>query len=157
MEVERVEAAIAEIETQPQAMEAVQQEQVGDELVARQRLGKRAVIVLGDVSDNPRQAVAVEVEQPLDQVQSGLARRRVAEALDLLQQRLDALRGGGAHPCSPNIGECTCLIVFPFPRYMCTPHGRHGSKERTARMMSIPRKFSASASSKIGMPLQASS
>ena len=32
------------------------------------------------------------------------------------------------HPCSPNIGECTCLIVLPLPRYMCTPHGRHGSK-----------------------------
>ena len=22
-------------------------------------------------------------------------------------------------------GECTCSRVFPLPRYMCTPHGRH--------------------------------
>ena len=43
------------------------------------------------------------------------------------------------------------------PRYMCTPHGRHGSKLRTVRMMSMPLKWSRSFSSKIGWPCTASS
>ena len=34
---------------------------------------------------------------------------------------------------------------------MCTPHGRHGSKLRTARMMSMPLKLSGPFSSKIGV------
>jgi len=58
---------------------------------------------------------------------------------------------------APNIGECTVSIVVPLPRYICTPHGRHGSKLRTARMMSMPLKFSGPFSSKIGVPLTASS
>src|ERR671924_439187 len=60
-------------------------------------------------------------------------------------------------PPTPNIGECTRFRVFPLPRYMCTPHGRHGSKLRTVRMMSTPRKFSWSFSSKIFCPCTASS
>ena len=40
---------------------------------------------------------------------------------------------------------------------MCTPHGRHGSNDRTARMMSIPLKFSGPFSSKIGVFCTASS
>jgi hypothetical protein len=34
---------------------------------------------------------------------------------------------------------------------MWTPHGRHGSKLRTARMMSMPLKFSRELSSKTGV------
>ncbi len=45
----------------------------------------------------------------------------------------------------------------PFPVYMCTPQGRHGSKLRTARMMSTPLKFSGPFSSKIGVFCTASS
>ena len=41
--------------------------------------------------------------------------------------------------------------------YMWTPHGRHGSKLRTARMMSTPLKFSGPFSSKIGVFCTASS
>ena len=37
------------------------------------------------------------------------------------------------------------------PLYMCTPHGRHGSKLRTARMMSIPLNLSGPFSSKMGV------
>ncbi len=40
---------------------------------------------------------------------------------------------------------------------MCTPHGRHGSKLRTVRMMSMPLKFSGPFSSKMCMPCTASS
>jgi hypothetical protein len=54
-------------------------------------------------------------------------------------------------------GECTFCSTFPPPRYMWTPHGRHGSKLRTARMMSIPLKFSGEFSSKIGVFWTASS
>ena len=40
---------------------------------------------------------------------------------------------------------------------MCTPHGRHGSKLRTDRMMSMPLKFSSVFSSKMGVFTTASS
>jgi len=55
------------------------------------------------------------------------------------------------------IGECTFSSTLPLPRYMCTPHGRHGSKLRTARMMSIPLNWSGGFSSKIGVFCTASS
>ena len=48
-------------------------------------------------------------------------------------------------------GECTLSSFFPPPRYMCTPQGRHGSKLRTARMMSMPLNVSGGFSSKIGV------
>ena len=124
-------------------MQPVQEQQVRDHLVLDRHVARR---------DDPREPFAVHVQQRGHELGRDLA-LRLRERLDLVEQRLDALD----HPCSPNIGECTCLIVLPLPRYMCTPHGRHGSNERTARMMSMPRKFSASASSKIGMPLHASS
>ena len=59
--------------------------------------------------------------------------------------------------CRPNMGEWCVSNVFPFPRYMCTPHGRQGSKLRTARMMSIPLNLSGPFSSKIGVFCTASS
>ena len=53
-------------------------------------------------------------------------------------------------PVTDWVGECNLSSVFPLPRYMCTPQGRHGSKLRTVRMMSMPLKFSRLFSSKIG-------
>src|SRR5215831_1822341 len=61
------------------------------------------------------------------------------------------------YPCIPNMGECRVSRVFPFPRYICTPQGRHGSKLRTALMMSMPRKLSGPFSSKMGVFCTASS
>ena len=55
------------------------------------------------------------------------------------------------------IGECTLSSILPLPRYMCTPQGRHGSKLRTARMMSMPLNDSGGFSSKIGVFCTASS
>ena len=60
--------------------------------------------------------------------------------------------------CCPNIGECSSTrSSLPSPVNMCTPQGRHGSKLRTVRMMSMPLKSSMSFSSKMGCPLTASS
>ena len=56
-----------------------------------------------------------------------------------------------------DIGECTLSSSLPLPRYMCTPHGRQGSKLRTARMMSMPLNRSGGFSSKIGVFCTASS
>ena len=53
-------------------------------------------------------------------------------------------------PVTDWVGECNLSNVFPLPRYMWTPQGRHGSKLRTVRMMSMPLKCSRSFSSKIG-------
>ena len=36
-------------------MQPVEQEQVGDQLIRRQRLGEPAVVVVGDVCDQPRE------------------------------------------------------------------------------------------------------
>ncbi len=55
------------------------------------------------------------------------------------------------------VGVCSFFRVLPFPRNMCTPQGRQGSKLRTVRMMSIPLKLSRSFSSKMGQPVTASS
>ena len=43
-------------------------------------------------------------------------------------------------PVTDWVGECSISSFLPPPRYMCTPHGRHGSKLRTVRMMSMPLK-----------------
>src|SRR5215469_543106 len=59
--------------------------------------------------------------------------------------------------CKPNIGECLVSSTLPFPRYIWTPHGRHGSKLRTARMMSMPLNLSGPFSSKMGVFCTASS
>src|SRR6201999_2106403 len=58
---------------------------------------------------------------------------------------------------APNIGEWRVSRTLPSPRYMWTPQGRHGSKLRTARMMSMPLKFSGPFSSKMGVFCTASS
>ena len=57
-------------------------------------------------------------------------------------------------PCRRRVDHLPDLAA---PVYMCTPHGRHGSKDLTARMMSTPLKFSGPFSSKIGVFCTASS
>src|SRR5262249_12513407 len=54
-------------------------------------------------------------------------------------------------------GECMRFKTLPLPMNMWTPHGRHGSKLRTERMMSMPLKRSGGFSSKIGVFCTASS
>src|SRR5262249_49368470 len=61
------------------------------------------------------------------------------------------------YPCAPNMGTCLTSSTLPLPRYMCTPHGRHGSKLRTARMMSMPLNLSGPFSSNSGVFCTASS
>ena len=58
---------------------------------------------------------------------------------------------------NPSVGEWRASSILPLPQYMCTPQGRHGSKLRTVRMMSMPLKSSGPFSSKIGCPITASS
>ena len=65
--------------------------------------------------------------------------------------------GGSASTLGSIVGECSLRSTLPLPRYMWTPHGRHGSKLRTARMMSMPLKSSIEFSSKIGVFITASS
>src|SRR4051812_4805018 len=62
-----------------------------------------------------------------------------------------------AHLCAPKLGACCTRSSFPPPRYMCTPHGKQGSKLRTVRMMSTPLNLSRPFSSNSGMFCTASS
>ena len=111
-------------------MQPVQQQQVRDELVAGERRGQRAVVALGDVADHAREPLAVEVEQACTSSVAVVARGRVGEALDLLQQRprsrSAARRRSSVLPRTS--ASAPGWSVLPSPRYMCTPHGRHGSK-----------------------------
>src|ERR1035438_5018945 len=58
---------------------------------------------------------------------------------------------------SKAFGVCISFNTFPPPRYMCTPQGKHGSKLRTARIMSMPLNVSGPFSSKMGVFCTASS
>ena len=123
--------------------------------------------------DDPGQALAVHLDHRRHEVLRGPARHRVGQLLDLRGQLLDPLdQGLGADrfglsagiPRAPAwaqdipVGVWVTFRTCP-PRwlYMWTPHGRHGSKLRTARMMSTPLKFSGPFSSKIGVFCTASS
>ena len=122
--------------------------------------------VAATCSHDPREPLAVEVEQRLHDARSPCRAppgRRAPRPPRGAPRPARPARVPRCRPCrasavlAPNIGECTCFSVLPLPRYMCTPHGRHGSKLRTARMMSMPRKSSWPFSSKIGWPITASS
>ena len=97
------------------------------------------------VGDRPRLDVLELLELP----RSAPGRARPGRA------RSRAAVGGSAISTCP-VGVWTTLRTLPLP-YMCTPHGRHGSNEWTARMMSMPLKFSGPFSSKIGVFCTASS
>src|SRR5438270_6278875 len=148
-------------------MQAMHEQQVGDQLIADEALGKHPVAVVGrHLLDDALESGSVELDDRLDQGRGQLARAGVVDRLERLEHALDfrhqlgrsrRLSAERHQLCSPNIGWWTLRRVLPLPRYMCTPQGRHGSNERTARMMSIPRKSSWPFSSKIGMPMTASS
>ena len=125
--------------------------------------------------DQSLQRGAMQLNHGLNQLQRGGPNLRVARLVEFRRQffyvftlgaELSAPRCGhrllsaGRHysgPAAPNMGECFTSITFPSPTYMCTPQGRHGSKLRTVRMMSMPLKFSGPLSSKMGVFCTASS
>ena len=156
-------------------VEAVDQHQARDDAVGRQALAQHARrLVLGHQRQDPLQPDAVDLDHRADELLGARSRDRVGDLLERRRQGLDALDqllgGGGAGPRGGRgapvverlaqhipVGVCITLRTLPPPVYMCTPHGRHGSKLRTARMMSTPLKFSGPFSSKIGVFCTASS
>ena len=70
-------------------MQAVQQQQVGDELILAERLRQRAVVARGEHVDDPPETLAVEVEQRLHDLRCGRTRGGIGERLQLLQQPLN--------------------------------------------------------------------
>lgn len=144
-------------------------EECGEGALAGSTVRRRAEAV-----DDPGQTGAVEVHQDPYQFLGRGAYLPVARGGQTVEQfvdpvpgfhgvegprRRDGRRGCGAHPASPlsPVGTCIFSTVLPPPTYMWTPHGRQGSKLRTARMMSMPLKFSGEFSSKIGVFCTASS
>src|SRR5262245_7726894 len=120
--------------------------------------------VVGESSDDFRpsqfqhtlQTGRVQREERSSQFPRRLASRRIGHLLQRADQRLDTpvllpeLAAFPVHacsplaftgPCTPNIGAWRSCSSLPSPRYMWTPQGRHGSKLRTVRMMSMPLKL----------------
>ena len=132
------------------------QHQAGDDAVGGQPIAQVVgALVLRQQAEDPLQPGAVELDHRGDQLLGPRAAGRVGEPLELAAEALDALdqlldRGFAGAQHIP-VGVCITLRTRPPPLYMCTPHGRHGSKLRTARMMSMPLKCSRSFSSKIGV------
>ncbi len=87
----------------------------------------------------------------------GAAFKLVQHGFEMVQLPVEVARPVGHDGWTPNVGEWRTEISLPLPRYMCTPQGRHGSKLRTVRMMSMPLKVSGPFSSKIGVFWTASS
>ena len=144
-------------------VEVVDQQQAGHDAVLDKPLvdllAGRAGLV--ERRDHALQPVAVELHDRADEILGDLlpwpvghGLERLGELLHASQVALGVDRGG--HQQRP-VGRCTTLRTRPAPVYMCTPHGRHGSNERTARMMSTPLKFSGPFSSKMGVFWTASS
>ena len=168
---------------QVQGMQAVEQEQARRHLVARAGVEDRGAGLAGrgKVLEDPLQAGPVHVEDGLDDLPGVRLRRGVGETLHLPQQDVEPLqpclelarvegvrhhrlldaaalrRRRGLYFDTPNIGVCFTSSSRPLPRYMWTPHGRHGSKLRTVRMMSMPLNLSGPFSSKMGVFCTASS
>ncbi len=160
---------------QPHRVEVVDQQQARHRAVLAELVeDRRARLARGpDGRDDSLQAVAVHRDHRGDELRGEPPRPRIGELLhprrELLHSReqLRGRRGGalgdhrpggrdGGHQANA-VGVCITFRTRPPPVYMCTPHGRHGSKERTARMMSMPLKLSGPFSSKIGVFWTASS
>ena len=151
-------------------VEVVDQQQAGDHPVVREPLAQAGGLGAGVVerADDPAHALAIELDHRPDQGFGSSPRTRVGDLVELLLQLLDprdqlgprrSLRSWPRARSSQHmpVGVCWTLRTWPLPVYMWTPHGRHGSKLRTARMMSTPLKFSGPFSSKIGVFCTASS
>ena len=141
------------------------EQQAGHRAVLRELIEDRraGVARAGDHLHDARQPVAVHGDHGGHELLRELAGARVGELVDRGAQLLDAVQelagnDTGRHGAQLRpVGVCTTLCTRPPPVYMCTPQGRHGSKLRTARMMSTPLKFSGPFSSKIGVFCTASS
>ena len=143
--------------------QVVDEQEAGDDAVLHELrvdlLAGRAGLL--ERSDDAPQPVAVELHDGADQVLGDVLRMPLGQGLERLGELLHARQVAlgvdrGAHQHRP-VGRCTTFLTLPAPVYMCTPHGRHGSNERTARMMSTPLKFSGPFSSKMGVFWTASS
>src|SRR5882762_873906 len=93
----------------------------------------------------------------LSQLQDADLESQERKAVCLLNPKSEIRIPQCSYLTMPNIGEWFVSRTLPLPRYICTPHGRHGSKLLTVRMMSIPLKFAGPFSSKIGVFCTASS
>ena len=150
-------------------VEVVDQQQRRDERILGERRPRSARLGAGGEQrvEDPLEAGAVHLHdrghELLGQLARGRRRRPIEQRLQLLDAldelvRLARVAGRRVHPAyAIAVGVCITLRTLPLPVYMCTPHGRHGSNERTARMMSMPLKFSGPFSSKIGVFCTASS
>src|SRR6185369_9475532 len=150
-------------------METMKKKETGDEIIGGEAGEQRtAGGALVDDLHHPFEAAAIELEEQAHQLLGRLAGARIGDRPQLGEHRFDAVtdraHGDGFRHVSPlsgdylaMIGECRCSRILPLPRYMWTPHGRHGSKLRTVRMMSMPLNLSWLFSSKIGQPYTASS
>ena len=136
---------------------------------ASRRSSSTAVRLVGEPRHDPLESGAVERDDGGDQLLGAFGDRLVAESREFVEQALDAVRQRGdvefaapvpascQYGLTATAGEWTCSTLPPLPVYMCTPHGRQGSKLRTARMMSMPLNRSGGFSSKIGVFCTASS
>ena len=128
-------------------VEPVHQHQAGDDAVVDEAAPERIRALLVDGREDPLQPLAVQLHQRRGELLAGRP--------ELSDELLDAALG--VHPQQRPVGVCITFRTLPLPVYMCTPHGRHGSNEWTARMMSTPLKSSGPFSSKIGVFCTASS
>ena len=133
-------------------VQPVHEQDARDRAVVEQPRLQRVGALVGDGVHDPLERLAVELHQRAGELLAGLVELG-GELSDTRQQRL------GVHASSQQspVGVCITLRTLPLPVYMCTPHGRQGSNEWTARMMSTPLKSSGPFSSKIGVFWTASS
>ena len=124
---------------------AVQQHQAGHHPV----LGQLRALGVVEHGEDPVQAFAVHLHQLGDERLDP----RVADRVEARAQ----VGGESFRAHASAVGVCNTFRTLPLPVYMCTPHGRQGSNECTARMMSTPLKLSGPFSSKIGVFWTASS
>ena len=152
---ERLEHALLE----RHRVQVVDQQQAGDRTVLRELVkDRRARLASGlDRLDDPPQPVAVHRDHGRHERLGELPRLRIGQLLDPGRELLDAFEQLSWVGHASAVGVWMTFLTRPLPVYMCTPHGRQGSKLRTARMMSTPLKFSALFSSKIGVFWTASS
>ena len=119
--------------------------------------GQPAAVQLGDEADDllapaPRRGRSSDDSSSSRSVLDAVADRPQVDGSSMRLRRLGRSASG-----RPRRASAPCFSTLPLPRYMCTPQGRHGSKLRTARMMSMPLKLSIGFSSKIGVFITASS